>query len=183
MVIASTGDELTLEQIRKQLGKIVTVVKVRDLSEQSIVERRPAADQGPFAAGKNGGTAADHRGLPRQHRGCRATIGGDSVDRHRGQDRGLCRAVQALWNQASFADRRDRGAQGDSVRGSRARSLASPSANAQGQGRRPGAGSLAAELSSFDRTGDPCRCCAGPVPERGRPGTFCLGHSQLRMHS
>lgn len=39
MVIASTGDELTLEQIRKQLGKIVTVVKVRDLSEQVIVER------------------------------------------------------------------------------------------------------------------------------------------------
>jgi len=39
MIIASTGDELTLEQIRKQLGKIVTVVKVRDLSEESIVER------------------------------------------------------------------------------------------------------------------------------------------------
>ena len=39
MVIASTGDELTLEQIRKQLGKIVTVVKVRDLSEQLVVER------------------------------------------------------------------------------------------------------------------------------------------------
>lgn len=39
MVIASTGDELTLEQIRKQLGKIVPVVKVRDLSEESIVER------------------------------------------------------------------------------------------------------------------------------------------------
>jgi len=39
MVIASTGDELTLEQIRKQLGKIVTVVKVRDLSEQTVVER------------------------------------------------------------------------------------------------------------------------------------------------
>ncbi len=39
MVIVSTGDELTMEQIRKQLGKIVTVVKVRDLSEQSCVER------------------------------------------------------------------------------------------------------------------------------------------------
>ena len=39
MVIASTGDEQTLEQIRKQLGKIVTVVKVRDLSEQEVVER------------------------------------------------------------------------------------------------------------------------------------------------
>jgi acetolactate synthase-1/3 small subunit len=39
MVIVSTGDDLTLEQIRKQLGKIITVVKVRDLSEYSCVER------------------------------------------------------------------------------------------------------------------------------------------------
>ena len=28
-----------MEQIRKQLGKIITVVKVRDLSEQDCVER------------------------------------------------------------------------------------------------------------------------------------------------
>lgn len=39
MVIVSTGDDATLEQIRKQLGKIITVVKVRDLSEQKCVER------------------------------------------------------------------------------------------------------------------------------------------------
>ena len=39
MVIVSTGDDLTMEQIRKQLGKIVTVVKIRDLSEQTVVER------------------------------------------------------------------------------------------------------------------------------------------------
>jgi acetolactate synthase-1/3 small subunit len=39
MVIVSTGDEVTLEQIRKQLGKIVTVVKVRDVSEQDCVQR------------------------------------------------------------------------------------------------------------------------------------------------
>jgi len=39
MVIVSSGDELTMEQIRKQLGKIVPVVKVRDLSEQDCVER------------------------------------------------------------------------------------------------------------------------------------------------
>ncbi len=39
MVICTSGDEVTLEQIRKQLGKIVTVVKVRDLSEMSCVER------------------------------------------------------------------------------------------------------------------------------------------------
>jgi acetolactate synthase-1/3 small subunit len=39
MVIVSTGDDLTMEQIRKQLGKIITVVKVRDVSEQDCVER------------------------------------------------------------------------------------------------------------------------------------------------
>jgi acetolactate synthase-1/3 small subunit len=39
MVIVSTGDDLQMEQVRKQLGKIVTVVKIRDLSEQVCVER------------------------------------------------------------------------------------------------------------------------------------------------
>ena len=39
MVIVSTGDDQTLEQVRKQLGKIIEVVKVRDLSEQACVER------------------------------------------------------------------------------------------------------------------------------------------------
>lgn len=39
MVIVTSGDEATLEQIRKQLGKIVTIVKVRNYSEQDCVER------------------------------------------------------------------------------------------------------------------------------------------------
>jgi acetolactate synthase I/III small subunit len=39
MVIVSIGDDLTMEQVRKQLGKIIEVVKVRDLSEQACVER------------------------------------------------------------------------------------------------------------------------------------------------
>src|SRR5512137_2273499 len=39
MVLVTTGNELTLEQIRKQLGKIVTIVKVRDLTEQDCIER------------------------------------------------------------------------------------------------------------------------------------------------
>jgi len=39
IVIVTSGDEPTLEQIRKQLGKIVTVVKIRNLSEQDSVER------------------------------------------------------------------------------------------------------------------------------------------------
>ena len=39
MVIVSISDDLTMEQIRKQLGKIIEVVKIRDLSEQTCVER------------------------------------------------------------------------------------------------------------------------------------------------
>lgn len=39
MVIVSTGDDDTMEQVRKQLGKIIEVVKLRDLSEQACVER------------------------------------------------------------------------------------------------------------------------------------------------
>lgn len=39
MVLVTSGNELTLEQIRKQLGKIVAVVKVRDLTEQDYIER------------------------------------------------------------------------------------------------------------------------------------------------
>jgi len=39
MVIVCTADETTMEQVRKQLGKIVPVVKVQDLSEQECIER------------------------------------------------------------------------------------------------------------------------------------------------
>lgn len=39
MVLVSTGDDFTMEQVRKQLGKLITVVKVRDLSELDCVER------------------------------------------------------------------------------------------------------------------------------------------------
>lgn len=39
MTIVTSGDEATLEQVRKQLGKIVTVVKIRSVSEQDCVDR------------------------------------------------------------------------------------------------------------------------------------------------
>jgi acetolactate synthase-1/3 small subunit len=39
MTIVAVGDDHVLEQIRKQLEKIVTVVKVRDFEEVSYVER------------------------------------------------------------------------------------------------------------------------------------------------
>lgn len=39
MVLVTSGDDATLEQIRKQLGKIVPVVKIQDLTGQECVER------------------------------------------------------------------------------------------------------------------------------------------------
>ncbi len=39
MTIATTGDAAIMEQIVKQLRKLVTVIKVRDLSEVKAVER------------------------------------------------------------------------------------------------------------------------------------------------
>lgn len=39
MTIVTSGDQATLEQIRKQLGKIITIVKVRNISEQDCIER------------------------------------------------------------------------------------------------------------------------------------------------
>ncbi|PTM58132.1 acetolactate synthase small subunit [Desmospora activa] len=39
MVIVTQGDERTMEQIQKQLHKLVDVIKVQDLSEYASVER------------------------------------------------------------------------------------------------------------------------------------------------
>ena len=39
MTIVSVGDDRTLEQVRKQLGKVVSVVKVRDYTDVPYVER------------------------------------------------------------------------------------------------------------------------------------------------
>jgi len=39
MTIVAKGDEATLEQIRKQLGKIIDVVKLQDFSGEDYVER------------------------------------------------------------------------------------------------------------------------------------------------
>src|SRR5262245_12594725 len=39
MIFVVRGDDAELEQVRKQLDKIVTVVKVQDISSESFVER------------------------------------------------------------------------------------------------------------------------------------------------
>src|SRR5438046_4603587 len=39
MTFVVTGDDTELEQVRKQLDKIVTVVKIKDISTEDFVER------------------------------------------------------------------------------------------------------------------------------------------------
>lgn len=39
MTITVTGDEATLEQIRKQLGKVIDIIKVQDFSGRDFVQR------------------------------------------------------------------------------------------------------------------------------------------------
>ncbi|MFP3938583.1 MAG: acetolactate synthase small subunit [Phycisphaerae bacterium] len=39
MTIVATGDDKVLEQIRKQLGKVIDVVKIRDFADVDYVER------------------------------------------------------------------------------------------------------------------------------------------------
>jgi len=39
MTIVVVGDDRVLEQVRKQLGKVVPVVKIRDFADTSCVER------------------------------------------------------------------------------------------------------------------------------------------------
>lgn len=45
MIIVSSGDELTLEQIQKQLYKLIDVIKVNDLSSRPMVARELALIQ------------------------------------------------------------------------------------------------------------------------------------------
>ena len=49
MTFVVVGDDRVLEQVRKQLEKIVTVVQVDDISSQRLRRARPDADQGRSA--------------------------------------------------------------------------------------------------------------------------------------
>lgn len=75
MVIVSGGDDVTLEQIRKQLGKIVPVVKVRDLSEQTCIERDLLLIQVHSPPEKRG----ELRQITAIFRGCIVDVGPKSI--------------------------------------------------------------------------------------------------------
>ncbi len=49
MTIIAKGDEKVLEQITKQLNKLIEVIKVRDLEPQITVKRELCLNQGSYS--------------------------------------------------------------------------------------------------------------------------------------
>jgi acetolactate synthase-1/3 small subunit len=89
MTIVGTADDNTLEQVRKQLAKLVPVVKVRDFKDAGVIERDPGAGhrrRGP-----------EHRSevieIANLFRGKVVDVGQDQphdrAGRHGGEDRGV----------------------------------------------------------------------------------------------
>ena len=99
MTFVVVGDDRVLEQVRKQLEKIVTVVRVVDVSSQDYVERdlMLLKVQAP-----PGGKRSEIRELVEIFRGKivrRGRRGNDDRDcRSREQDRGVHRAHARLWD-------------------------------------------------------------------------------------
>ena len=96
MTFVVHGDDAVLEQVRKQLDKVVTVVKVQDISSEDFVERdlmlikvkaHPAAAHGDQPA---------RRDVPRPRRGHQRRHAHDRDQRPGGQDRGVHRPDAAL---------------------------------------------------------------------------------------
>ena len=66
MTIVTSGDERIIEQIVKQLNKLIDVIKVVDLNESDFVSRETALIKVHTRAGRSGGGVADRRYFPGQ---------------------------------------------------------------------------------------------------------------------
>ena len=66
MTIVTSGDERIIEQIVKQLNKLIDVIKVVDLNESDFVSRETALIKVHTRAGRSRGSVADRRYFPGQ---------------------------------------------------------------------------------------------------------------------
>jgi acetolactate synthase-1/3 small subunit len=76
MTFVVVGDDDVLEQVRKQLEKIVTVVRVDDISSQDYVERDLMLIR---VVGKPGGTRSEIRELTAIFRGLIVDVGTEDI--------------------------------------------------------------------------------------------------------
>ena len=108
MTIVVIADDNTLEQVRKQLAKLVPVVKVRDFKDAAYIERDLALI--------TVGVGPEHRSevieIVNLFRGKVVDVGQGEphgrAGRHRGEDRGVHRPDEAVRDQGAGPHRRDR---------------------------------------------------------------------------
>ena len=107
ITVVVMGDDRHLEQVRKQLEKIVTVVKVHDISREDYVERDLMLIKikaPPALAAGDQGTGAD---LPGPDPGRQPRSVDDRDFRAGEEDRSVHRACPSLRNPGAGADRPD----------------------------------------------------------------------------
>ena len=91
MTIVVNADDRILEQVRKQLAKIVTVVRVRDYKDLPFVERDLALIKISTPPGKRSEVHRTGQPFPRPCRGCRRQHRDGPDRRRRRKDRRVCR--------------------------------------------------------------------------------------------
>jgi len=97
-----------IDQVTKQLHKLVHVIKIRDLEPEETVARELALFKISCAEGLAGADHAVLGHLPRQDRGRLEALGDGRDHRHRRQDRGLRGDGAPLRPDRDGAHRRDR---------------------------------------------------------------------------
>ncbi|MDA8352040.1 MAG: acetolactate synthase small subunit [Firmicutes bacterium] len=75
MVIVTSGDERTMEQVQKQLHKLIDVIKVQDLNEHAAVERELLL----VTVGASSGTRMEINGIIEPFRASVVDVGPNSL--------------------------------------------------------------------------------------------------------
>ncbi len=106
MTIVVTAEETPLEQITKQLNKLINVIKIVEQDSENSVHRELAlikvrADAGTRGPGHRGGEPVPRQGDRRVHR-----VADDRGDRYPGEDRSVPAGARALRRARDRAIRR-----------------------------------------------------------------------------
>lgn len=94
--VVHVADEKETEQLTKQLNKQIDVLKVTDITNQSIVQREPGVNQGGFPSVEQDGNKRRHRTVSGVCRRCRKRQRRDSSDRGIEQDRSPDRTIETI---------------------------------------------------------------------------------------
>ena len=99
ITIRTTGDNQTLEQITKQLNKLIEVLKVRELKPENTIKRELALIKVHAPDEKNkirNNTIYKH--IQRTYRGCNTKNIDSGNNRRTNKDRFIYKTIKTIWN-------------------------------------------------------------------------------------